>query len=315
MLSSLAFASPMVRLGNVSKYSSAAASKSVARPRRSLRRQSTISISTSVSVSNPPPTRKKTPVVAALSSAERHAAALRETLEALRNEEKAHQMSGYMRHNFDFLGISAPVRRDAIRPHLERVRVASGLAPSLAIDVCNILWKSGSEYSQREYLYTGLDLLDYCKSAWVQVPAEIITQSFEYYISNMPWWDTIDPIATNLVRTAHDSHPKEIIALVEQWSTRDTGNQDADLWFRRCAILWQLKRRKNTDEAMLFKFILHNAQHDDTFVRKAIGWALREHRKTRAKQVDRFIEEHMDTLNALSVKEGWKHKEEAKLGK
>lgn len=210
-------------------------------------------------------------------------------------------MSSYMRHNFDFLGVSAPKRRDATREEFETIRIASGLVPSLAIDICDLLWK----FPEREYHYTGIDLLDYCKSSWVQCPADNIVSSLETYIGTKSWWDTIDPIAANLVRTAHESHPKEIRGLVSgNWEVRDS------IWFRRSAILWQLKQKKNTDEKLLFDTIRANAQHEDAIVIKAIGWILREYRKSRPKSVDRFVQDNLDSLDPRAVKEAWKYKEE-----
>lgn len=283
MLSSYAFASPMVNFGKISKASNFASS-SGSRTRRQLQLQ-----------------RQAT---ASLTSAERHANVFRESLEVCRNEEKGVKMASIMRDNFEFLGIPAPKRRVVTKPEFEPIRVASGLVPSLAIDVCRKLWK----LPEREYQYVGLDLLDYCKSSWVQVPAEVIIDALEFYIGTKPWWDTIDPLATKLVRTAHESHPKEIRALVEQWGNDTT--RDNNMWFRRSAILWQLKQKKNTDEQLLFNTILQNADDNEFFIRKAIGWSLREYRKTQRRSVDRFIEENIDVLSPLSVREAWLHKEE-----
>ena len=61
-------------------------------------------------------------------------------------------------------------------------------------------------------------------------------------------------------------------AAVRRWSTSD------DLWLRRLAILGQLGRKDRVDLALLADLIEPNVADTEFFIRKAIGWALREWR-------------------------------------
>ncbi|ROL62196.1 DNA alkylation repair protein, partial [Bacteroidetes/Chlorobi group bacterium ChocPot_Mid] len=80
--------------------------------------------------------------------------------------------------------------------------------------------------------------------------------------------------------------------------------KSGNMWLQRSALLFQLKYKKNTDEGLLYNYIERLADHKDFFIRKAIGWTLREYSKTNPKSVEKFIKSH--TLSPLSVKEGMK---------
>ncbi|MBK8727643.1 MAG: DNA alkylation repair protein [Holophagaceae bacterium] len=79
---------------------------------------------------------------------------------------------------------------------------------------------------------------------------------------------------------------------------------DECLWIRRAALLSHCqKRRERTDEAQLFEHCLRLAPEKDFFIRKAIGWALREHGKTRPEAVRVFLETHRSKFSGLSIRE------------
>ena len=71
-----------------------------------------------------------------------------------------------------------------------------------------------------------------------------------------------------------------------------------DLWLRRCAIICQLGAKSNTDCALLVEAITTNAADRNFFIRKAIGWALRDYARTDPKWVGAFVETH--SLSPLS---------------
>jgi 3-methyladenine DNA glycosylase AlkD len=57
----------------------------------------------------------------------------------------------------------------------------------------------------------------------------------------------------------------------------------------------------------LLDYCLQCAHEKEFFIRKAIGWALREYSKTEPEVVSNFIEEHSELLSNLSKREGMKH--------
>ena len=72
-------------------------------------------------------------------------------------------------------------------------------------------------------------------------------------------------------------------------------------------LLPQLNYKTDTDKDRLFKFCASVAQEEEFFIRKAIGWALRQYGKTDGDSVREFVEKHRDTLSKLSIREALKH--------
>jgi 3-methyladenine DNA glycosylase AlkD len=88
---------------------------------------------------------------------------------------------------------------------------------------------------------------------------------------------------------------------MDEWSVED------NMWLARTAILHQLTYKKETDAARLFGYCLARADHPDFFIRKAIGWALREYAKSEPAAVRQFVIAHQDRLSPLSVREALKN--------
>jgi 3-methyladenine DNA glycosylase AlkD len=65
-----------------------------------------------------------------------------------------------------------------------------------------------------------------------------------------------------------------VSAILRAWAA------GSDKWLRRSSIICQIGAKANTDVALLSDAIDANAAHTDFFIRKAIGWALREYAKT-----------------------------------
>ena len=115
------------------------------------------------------------------------------------------------------------------------------------------------------------------------------------------WWDYIDSISQNLVGKLLENHRIEMNSILDKWI------EDDDLWIRRSAILAHNRHKQNTDSQKLFDYCLRCANEKEFFIRKAIGWALREYSKTEPEVVSNFIEEHNELLSNLSKREGMKH--------
>jgi 3-methyladenine DNA glycosylase AlkD len=87
----------------------------------------------------------------------------------------------------------------------------------------------------------------------------------------------------------------------------DAWSGDEDIWLVRTAILHQLAYREATDANRLFSYCTAQAAHGDFFVRKAIGWALREYAKTAPDAVRAYLRAHESRLSGLSVREALKN--------
>jgi len=106
---------------------------------------------------------------------------------------------------------------------------------------------------------------------------------FEEMITTKSWWDTVDFIAANLVGDYLSRNKNMIKPSVEVWM------QSENIWLQRTAILFQLKYKNKTDVHLLFGLCNQLGSSKEFFIRKAIGWALREYSKTDANAVEQFV--------------------------
>lgn len=111
------------------------------------------------------------------------------------------------------------------------------------------------------------------------------------------WWDLVDELAAHALGPVLLHHRVEVTAEVRRWG------EDPNLWVRRAAILAQLQHRAAT--ALLLGLIAHNAGDSDFFMRKAIGWALRQHARVDPEAVRRWCDSL--PLSPLSRREALKH--------
>ena len=80
-----------------------------------------------------------------------------------------------------------------------------------------------------------------------------------------------------------------------------------DMWKRRAAILAQIRFRQATDIDLLYACIEPNLTHTDFFIRKAIGWALRQYAWSDPREVRRYVSKNRTRLSPLSVREAMKN--------
>lgn len=204
------------------------------------------------------------------------------------NPEKAEPMEGYMRNQFVFLGIKTPERTQLLRDFWKQNEKPQG---EELLQTAEQLW----QLPEREFHYVAMGLLEkYSKEA---KPQHI--DMLERWVTTQSWWDTVDFLAAHLVGCQLSKYPELIADYTERWIASD------DLWLRRSAILFQLKYKQHTDTERLFDYIRRTKDESEFFIRKAIGWALREYAKTDADAVHRFVKETI--LSPLSKKEALKH--------
>lgn len=110
-------------------------------------------------------------------------------------------------------------------------------------------------------------------------------------------------ITCNSVVIGHmvEKKPQWGVPLMNQWIANE------NMWLRRVAILHQLNLKIATDHQRLFQFCLSRAHEEEFFIRKAIGWALRQYARTDPVAVKKFVEDHRTELSNLSIKEALKH--------
>lgn len=204
---------------------------------------------------------------------------------AAADPDAAAAMSSYMRGLFPFVGLPAP-RRRALQAGVFR-QFGRPDAEEL-LRGAEALWA----LPEREYQYTACDLLQ--RHAGLLGPGHL--SRLRNLVTTKSWWDTVDSLAGHVVGPVVRRYPE----LVEQM---DLWVRDSTLWVARVGILHQLRFKQATDEERLFRYCTIQAGHPDFFIRKAIGWALREYSKTAPDTVMAFVTEQTGVLSPLSQRE------------
>lgn len=207
---------------------------------------------------------------------------------ALRDEadpELAPAQQAYMKSALPFLGVRVPGVR-AVARGLAREVTDTAVLRGTAL----VLWR---EAAFREERYAASALM-----ALRPVRARLdMLDVHEEMIRTGAWWDHVDEVSHRLTETL-DAHPAEMTPVLRTWS------RDDDFWVRRASIISQLGRRGATDRELLATVIEPNLADAEFFIRKAIGWALRELGKTDPAWVRAFVESH--ELSPLSRREALK---------
>ncbi|MDD2634179.1 MAG: DNA alkylation repair protein [Bacteroidales bacterium] len=197
-------------------------------------------------------------------------------------------MSKYMKNQFSFLGIPASKRKDIFR-------VFFNTFPIPDLDNSKIIAKELFNLPEREFHYFAIQLLTKHKKKWA--PTDIIY--FENLILTSSWWDTVDLINSRIIGPFFKKYPNLALAMTDSWSLSN------NIWLKRVSIIYQLSYKEKTNLEILTRHILENASHDDFFIQKAIGWALREYSKTDYKWVLNFVI-HTSELKPFSKREAIK---------
>ena len=222
---------------------------------------------------------------------------LERQLGAAGDRDDARQMTAYMKGRFEFFGVKTPQRR-TLSKNIERA------SKSLTIGDLIGLVDDLRSRRHRELHYVASDVL---RANRTRLPASMIGD-VERWIVRDPWWDTVDAIASPTVGEMVLRHP-ELLAVMDDWieAGRDTQAGDGEMWLARAAIIHHLRFGDSTDTNRLFGYCLRRADDSDFFIRKAIGWALRQYARTDPEAVRTFVDQHRDELSPLSVREATKH--------
>ncbi len=209
---------------------------------------------------------------------------------SLKNQEKAVQMENYLRGQFTFLGITTPLRHEAIK-HLKKI----SLSDKELLKCMQALWM----LPEREYKYAAIDLLSY---QFEQRDLSLVSQLLELG-QIAPWWETIDGLCAVIGDMLRHASRQESDAQ----NLMDAALGHESMWIRRIAMTHQLGWRLETDTDRLFNYAEHLAAEEDFFIRKAIGWALRDYARWNPQAVQKFLAETPKSFSVLSLREARKN--------
>lgn len=227
--------------------------------------------------------------------------AIRDSLTGLADPESAAGKAAYLKSEIPVLGVRNGDVRKAVRENA-RIKALQLADRSDWEATIRALW---DEAEFREELLAAIELSELpsaTRQGWHH-PDQL--DLYRHMVATGAWWDLVDPIATHRVGYLLVEFPDEVTATLEGWTVAD------DFWIRRTAILAPLKHREETDLTYLRLAIENNLQDSqygkEFFIRKAIGWVLREQSKTNPSWVRSFIEQHRGGLSGLSIREASKY--------
>lgn len=220
--------------------------------------------------------------------------AIRVALRSGADAERAIGQQRYMKSDMPFLGLTSPQRHGLLRPLLEdpALRIESRAAWERAV---RELWDD-AEF--REDRYAALALIRHrTYRSWRDPDVMPLVQ---HTIVTGAWWDYIDEVG-NVVGEVLLLDPEGEGLRMRAWAEHE------DMWLRRSAIISQLRHGDNTDARLLSDVIETNLDDREFFVRKAIGWALRQYARTDPEWVRAFVDAQGQRLSGLSRREALKH--------
>jgi len=203
------------------------------------------------------------------------------------DSERAFQMKRYMKDLFPFFGIQANPRRAICSQFLKDYGLPD---KTVLFEMVKLLW----EKDEREFHHFGAELAYKFKSNIEEEDLEF----YQWMIVHKSWWDTVDFISSNLVGNYFQKYPQQTHQVMQKW--QNSGN----MWLQRTTLIFQLKYKGKTDVNLLTKQILSLKDSKEFFIRKAIGWALREYSKTNPDWVKEFVGK--TTMSGLSTREALK---------
>jgi 3-methyladenine DNA glycosylase AlkD len=206
---------------------------------------------------------------------------------------QAGPMQAYMKSALPFHGIKTPLRRQ-----LQAASVATHPCTDVASLAATMrrLWQTAG---QREVRYAALEL------ARVGPHRSLIDLSlmpvYEWLIVDGAWWDYDDDISGHALPALWRLDPPRVKARLRRWA------QGSDLWLRRAAMLAQRSLKHDADAALFYDCIRPSLGHEglarEFFIRKGMGWALRERARWAPDEVQAFCEAHAAQLSPLTLRE------------
>jgi 3-methyladenine DNA glycosylase AlkD len=218
---------------------------------------------------------------------------VRAALKEAADPVKAPQMQAYMKSLMPYRGVSAPVQRAMWRKIFAHYPL---MAKQQWRDVALELWRKAGYREERYAAIAFTDLKMYLPYRTMDAVPMV-----EEMIVTGAWWDFVDVIAGHHLGDVLREAPRRMKPLMRRWST------DEHLWKRRASILCQLGFKRDTDLDLLYECIEPNLGDKDFFIRKAIGWALRQYAWTDPVEVKSYVKSHRDRLSPLSMREAMKN--------
>ncbi len=208
------------------------------------------------------------------------------------NPDKAVGMAAYMKTDMPFYGVQKRGRTEVFRLIKKQFPVTDVTTYRAAVEA---LWEQ--PHREEKYLAIGIakSHRDFVTFGNLDLYRRLIVEG--------AWWDFVDEVAIHCVGMVYLNQREQTSPLIEQWIDDDV------MWLRRTSLISPIKHKAATDHEMLFDHCLRRSADKEFFIRKAIGWSLREYAKTEPDRVRAFLLADRESWSSLSFREASKHLE------
>jgi 3-methyladenine DNA glycosylase AlkD len=213
------------------------------------------------------------------------------SLRAVGRPERAAGEKRYLKSDLEFLGVSVPELRKATRRWLaERPDLTLGELTRLV----RALWKT----PVHELRSFGVLLL----MERVDRLAPDLLELVEWMLHRSNSWAYVDALAVHVAGPLVERFP-ELNEDVERWAVEE------NFWLRRSALLALLLplRRGEGDWTRFARLADGMLDGKEFFIRKAIGWVLREVSKKDPERVRAFVAERVNRISGVTLREAVKY--------
>jgi 3-methyladenine DNA glycosylase AlkD len=213
-------------------------------------------------------------------------------LRALGTAARAAQEKRYLKSDLEHLGVTVPAMRRVVvafrRVHPEFDRDA-------ATRLARELWKKPIH----ERRAAAVEVLELCKNLLRPEDIGLI----EDLLRESRGWALVDNLAASVAGDLVERFPQKLGATLDRWA------KDDDFWLRRSALLALLLplRRGGGDFARFCRYADGMLAEKEFFIRKAIGWVLRETAKKTPQRVVDWLFPRAARASGLTVREACKH--------
>jgi 3-methyladenine DNA glycosylase AlkD len=201
-----------------------------------------------------------------------------EALRPLGSPERAEQEKRYLKSELEFLGVRLPDLRSVVKRQPATDELVDGLwrLP---------LWEARIAAVELLRLRPDLGASDLPR--------------IEAMIREGAGWALVDPLAGDIAGRIALREPETAWAVIDRWAA------DEDFWVRRSALLCLLPgiRAGRPDLDRLDRYAEAMIGEKEFFIRKAIGWVLRELSKKDPGYVAAWTERHLAEMSGVTFRE------------
>ncbi len=219
------------------------------------------------------------------------AQAVRAGLARRKDAGKAAGAKAYLKSEMPLYGVAAP----ELRALCEQVFQAHPI--SMAADWRRAIEDLWDNATHREERYAAIELAAH--PPYQRFISLALLPLYRRMIQEGAWWDLVDALA-HRVAVLLATYPDRIKPTLRAWARHD------NIWLRRVAIISQISFKNETDLTLLYDCITPSLGAGEFFLRKAIGWALREQAKANPDEIRRYLAAAGPELSPLSRKEAQK---------